>query len=119
MYKATQTMPSARFVFLPVFATIKIMIVTKIKIAVSMINSGTALIGVNVEAIPRMNKILNRQEPTALPRAIPESPFLEAVIEVTSSSFFHLDIHEHHITIFPKSQIKKRNVLNISLFECD
>ena len=78
-------MPSTRFVFLPVFATMRIKIVTAIRIAVSMISSGTALIGVKVDAIPRINKILKRQEPTALPSAIPESPFLEAVMEVTSS----------------------------------
>ena len=77
--------PSTRFVFLPVFATMRIKIVTAIRIAVSMIISGTALIGVKVDAIPRINKILKRQEPTALPSAIPESPFLEAVMEVTSS----------------------------------
>ena len=38
-----------------------------------------------VEAIPSINRILNIREPTALPRASPESPFFAATIDVTSS----------------------------------
>ena len=48
-------------------------------------NSGATLIGVNAEEAPKINKMLKRLEPTALPKAIPDSCFLAAVIDVTSS----------------------------------
>ena len=50
-----------------------------------MKSSGAALIGVSTEEIPRMNIILKMHDPTALPNAIPESPFFAATMEVMSS----------------------------------
>lgn len=78
-------MPSKRLVIFFVRAKIKIKMLTTIKIIVSMNNSGATLIGVNAEDAPKINKILKMLEPTALPRAIPDSCFFAAVIEVTSS----------------------------------
>ena len=85
MYKKTHTTPSKRFVIFFVKAKRKINILTTIKIIVSINNSGATLIGVNAEEAPKINKMLKILEPTALPKAIPDSCFLAAVIDVTSS----------------------------------
>lgn len=77
--------PSTRLILVDVLQKMVISTATAMTMIVSMISSGATVIGANTEAIPRMNRMLNKSEPTALPSEIPESPFLAAVTEVTSS----------------------------------
>ena len=53
--------------------------------AISAIISGSIGIGMITLLIPRINRMLKMHEPSTLPMTIPFSPFLRAVIEVTSS----------------------------------
>ena len=59
--------------------------VTTVNTQISTKDSPVAIIGESVPDIPKINKILNIQEPTAFPRASPLSPFRVATMDVTSS----------------------------------
>ena len=54
-----------------------------IKISVNIF--GSIGIGTITLLIPKMNKMLNIHDPSTFPITMPWSPFLSAVIEVTSS----------------------------------
>lgn len=51
----------------------------------SKINLGSIVIGDTNDDIPRINNMLKILEPITLPSAIPHSPFVEAIIDVTNS----------------------------------
>lgn len=77
--------PSFRDVILCDLARTRIRMHTAVRRIESISSSGAAWIGVRLEVAPRMNMMLNRQDPTALPNAIPESPFWAATMDVISS----------------------------------
>ena len=67
------------------FAKIAPSIVIAVMKAISAIISGSIGIGIITLLIPRIKRMLKMHEPSTLPMTMPFSPFLSAVIEVTSS----------------------------------
>lgn len=85
MNRATKTAPSflsTSFLLYANIAPIIVMIVIK---PISDTISGVIGKGLIALLIPKMNRILKILDPSTLPITIPLSPFLSAVIDVTSS----------------------------------
>ena len=77
--------PSPRFIECFVLANTNRIMELSNKMTASITDSERTVSGEITDDIPRMNIILNRLEPTALPSANPLSPLPVATIDVTSS----------------------------------